>query len=203
MKTPVVKITAVASIESGFSPTGVIADEIDGTHQVVMAKHLTAGEPYQYQEEHRLRVTPLRAIDRYLVHPGDILMTSRGAWNYPVVIETIPRPAIAPASLYIIRPVDSMDPNYLVWAMQQEQFQCQLNEIRVGSGRPMILRTGLEELSIPLPCLATQKKIVALAALMRRERQIRKELSDETERLQSAIGRQITNSLIGGRGNES
>lgn len=203
MNSFIAKIAAIATVEPGFSVNGVIADEIDGTHQVVMAKHLTAGEPYRYLDEHRLRITPSRAIDRYLVGPGDILMMSRGTWNYPVVVENIPQPAIAPATLYIIRPTDSVDPRYLVWAMQQEQFQNQLSEIRAGSGTPMISRAGLVELTVPIPPLAIQQKLAALAALMCRERQICKELSNETDRLQSAIGRQIINSLIGGRENES
>ena len=190
-----VKLSEIAHIESGFSAKGAIGHEPDGTHQVIMGKHLNPGEPYHYESEHELRMSPGRLADKYLLAPDDILFTSRGTSNFPVVLKDFPQPAIAPSTFYVIRTKQTVLPDYLAWAMCQDPFQLQLKDIRVGSGTLMVSRTGLDDLTIPLPPLEMQEKIVRLGELMQRERKLRRDLLDETERLQMALGRKILQSI--------
>lgn len=190
-----VKLSDIAHIEPGFSAKGAIAHDPDGTHQVIMGKHLSPGEPYYYVPEHELRINQGKLADKHLLESGDILFTSRGTSNFPVVLKKFPQPAIAPSTFYVIRTMQDVLPDYLAWVMCQDPFQTQLNDIRAGSGTLMVARNGLEDLTIPLPPLAIQKKIVRLGELMQRERKLRRDMLEETERLQMALGRKILLSM--------
>lgn len=195
MISEIVKISDVARIEPGFSTKGAVVHDPDGTHQVIMGKHLVPGEPYYYEPEHELRISLDRPVDKYLLEPGDILFMSRGVSSYPVVLKEIPQPAIAPATFCAIRTKQGVDPDYLAWVMCQDPFQEQLRNIRTGSGTLMFSKSGLEYLTVPVPPLETQKKIARFSELMQRERKLRRELRVEAERLQMALGRKILLSI--------
>lgn len=195
MTSKIAKISDIARIEPGFSTKGAVDHDPDGTHQVIMGKHLVPGEPYYYVPEHELRISLGRPVDKYLLEPGDILFMSRGGSNFPVVLKEIPQPAIAPATFCVVRAGQGVDPDYLAWVMCQDPFQEQLRNIRVGSGTLMISKNGLQDLTVPVPPIETQKKIGRLSELMQRERKLRRELREETGRLQMALGRKILLSI--------
>ncbi|PLY12641.1 MAG: hypothetical protein C0631_16485 [Sedimenticola sp.] len=196
MPTKILKISEAALVEPGFSTKGAVVDQPEGTHQVIMGKHLTAGEPYHYEDSHRLRIVPHRKVEKYLLNPGDILFTAKGALNNPVILERLPEKTLAPSTFFILKPRKNIDPYYLFWCICQPPFQAQINEIRTQSVSPMVPRKQFDELTIPIPDFETQKKIAHLGKLQQRERELRGELLAETERLQSALGSKIINSLV-------
>ena len=191
-----VRIKDCAEVRSGFSSKGAIVNEPDGILQVITAQHLTRGESYRYREEHKLLIVPPRSIEKYLVKPGDILFMSRGANNYAVLVEEVPQPAIAPLTFYILKPKSNVVPAYLAWCLNQELVRARLNEMRTGAGTPMIPRQEFGEIVIPLPPLATQKRIAILATLQEREKKLLQQLVEETERLHLLSGRLLLAQMI-------
>jgi restriction endonuclease S subunit len=189
------KLSDIATISPGYSIKSAVTHDPEGTHQVIMGKHLCPGEPYYYEPGHELRVNLGQLDDKYLLTPGDILFVSRGFTNFPAVLKKFPQPAVAPGSFYVIRAKQDVMPDYLAWAMCQEPFQHQLKDIRVGSGTLMVNRRGLVDLTVPVPPIEMQHKIVRLGELMQHERNIRQEIQEETDRLHMAIGRNIINSM--------
>ena len=113
-------LSQCAEVASGYSTKGAIEHDPDGTHQVIMAKHLVAGEAYRYVADHELRIVPQGKVDRYLLRPGDLLFMSRGANNYTVLLDTFPQPAIAPSTFYVLRPRQGVDPTYLLWCLDRK-----------------------------------------------------------------------------------
>jgi hypothetical protein len=194
MKVKIATIHYCAEVQSGYSFKGAVADEPGGTLQVITAQHLDKDEPYRYREEHRLRIVPSRSCEKYLVNPGDILFMSRGAANYPVLIEMTP-PAIAPLSFFIIKPRVHVLPQYLAWCLGQEPFKDRLNEIRTGAGTPMIPSSEFKNLTIPLPPLEVQQRIAKLAALQVQEKALFRQLMNESGRLQQLAGKRIFSRL--------
>ncbi len=196
MKATAVKIKDIAEVLPGFSTKGAIKNEPGGTHQVIMARHLTKDKPHKYIEEHHLRITPERNVDKYTLHPGDILFMSRGSKNLAYLLESFPEPAIAPSTFYILKPQEGVVPGYLSWCINQIAIQVQLNELRTGAGAPMIPRQGFMDVWIPLPDLENQKKFAELAALLSEEYSLRKNILEETEKLHTIIGYQALTKLF-------
>lgn len=179
-------------MQPGYSSKGALVHEPEGTLQVITAQHLTKGEPYRYIDDHRLLIRPPKFYDKYLVSPGDLLFMSRGANNYAVLIESVPQPAIAPLTFFIIKPrLDMIISEYLAWCFEQDNVKAQLNELRTGAGTPMIPSSGFRELELYLPELEIQHKVALLAQHQRREKQLLQLLTSETDRLHQLAGRKL------------
>lgn len=196
MKTQIVRIMDCAEVLPGFSTLAALRDDPGGTHQVVMGKHLTQGEPYTYKEEDRLRIIPDRDVSNYVVETGDILYMSRGITTYPVLIESVPEPTAAPSTFFILRPRPNIVSAYLAWCLEQPPTEARLTAMRTGAGTPTIPRKGFMAITIPLPDMATQHRIAELWHLQNRERQLRQQLLNESTRLHRLAGQRIFNELI-------
>ena len=183
-------------VQPGFSVKGAVTHEVDGTHQVIMSKHLTPGEPYRYDEEHELRITPARSVENYRLEPGDILFMSRGIGNYAVLLEDIPNDSIASLTFYILRAKQEIDPRYLAWCINQQPFQAQLSGVRTGAGTPMIPRKMFAEMCIPLPPLEEQQKIARLGNLLGQEQRLLRQLQEATQLRQRLLGALILRGKI-------
>lgn len=195
MKAQLVQIGDCAAVLPGFSTKGALVDEPGGTHQVIMAKHLTKGVPYVYDESHRLRINPDRDMSKYVLEPGDILFMSRGTGSYAVILETLYHPSIAPSTFFVLKPQPHVVPAYLVWCLEQPAIQSSLGQMRTGAGTPMIPRQGFAAIQIPLPEKELQRRIADLWRLQRREARLRQELSEETGRLARQLGQRIFESI--------
>lgn len=199
MKTQIVRIMDCAEVLPGFSTQGALRDEPSGTHQVVMGKHLTQGEPYTYKEEDRLRIVPDRDISKYILEPGDILYMSRGITTYPVLIESVPEPTAAPSTFFILKPRSNVVPAYLVWCLDQPLTESHLAALRTGAGTPTIPRNGFMEITVPFPDIATQHRIANLWRLQKRECHLRRQLLKESTHFHRLAGQCIFNELISER----
>jgi len=186
-----VRIEDCADVRPGFSAKSAIENDPKGTLQVITAQHIAKGEVYRYNKDHSLLIIPPKFYEKYLVTAGDILFMSRGINNHAALIESVPDPTIAPLSFFIMRPRQNVLSEYLVWYLNQDMMKGKLNEIRSGAGTPMISSREFRDLSIPLPPLATQKKIAGLWRLQMHEKQLLQQLANETDRLNQAIGRAL------------
>jgi restriction endonuclease S subunit len=191
MTTEHVRIQDCADVRPGFSAKSAIVNDPEGTLQVIAAQHITKGEPYRYNDEHSLLISPPKFYEKYTVAAGDILFMSRGINNYAVLIEAVPDPAIAPLTFFIIKSKQNVLPEYLAWYLNQEMIKAKLNEIRAGAGTPMIPSSAFREISIPLPPLATQKRIAEIGRLQMLEKQLLQQLTDATDQLHKAIGKKL------------
>ncbi len=188
-KTEIRRLGDVAEILPGYSTGTALVHDPDGTHQVVLSRHLTPGMPYSYRAEHAFRIRPSstgsrksaepqgRNISRYELRRGDVLFMSRGTRNVATVIETVPVRSVAPVSFFIVRlrepdlltRNESPDPAYLTWYLNAPKAQNEIANIRTGAGTPIVQRSAFSDLEVPIPDLAAQRQIGALGESMVRE----------------------------------
>lgn len=187
MSTRNVRIRDCADVHPGFSIKTKVVHESKGTHQVIIAKHLTEGTPYNYQPDQELRITPARPTENYLLNPDDILFMSRGARNVATLLLSFPQPAIAPSTFYVIRCKKNIYPSYLAWIINQEPVQIAIGELRTGAGTPMIPRMEFSEILIPLPPLNIQQKIAEMDNLMRKEQNLLQRLSEKRKKMITSL----------------
>jgi len=191
MKASCQRIADCAEVLPGFALKARAVHEPEGTHQLIMATHLGGSISYQYTQEHLLRVTPKGSADRYLVFPGDVLFISRGSRNLASAIKHVPELSIASATFYILRPKPDLDAKYLAWCLNQMPSQARIAQVRTGAATPIVQRSLLGEIRIPIPPIEQQRKIVKLAELMESELDLRQKLVDKTVRLHRIIGQRL------------
>lgn len=159
-------------IRAGFPFRGAI-DEIDGgpVHAVQM-KDLDPVHGLDWRGVIRTRLGGRRDADWLLA--DDLLFVARGTRFYAACVSEPPGPAVCGPHLFHLRikPGRALMPAFLAWQMNQAPFQRALHRAAEGSSQLSVRRPVLESLPIGLPALADQVRIVALARLARREREL-------------------------------
>jgi hypothetical protein len=206
----------IAEILPGYSTGTSLVHDPNGTHQVVLSKHLIPGLAYSYREEDAFRIRPSSAsgrsspetqwrnISRYELQRGDVLFMSRGTRNLASFIEKLPGRSIAPVSFFIIRfrkpdllsGTDSTDPAYLTWYLNSPRAQNEIANIRTGAGTPIVQRSAFYELEVPIPAVTVQRHIGALSESMVRERLLHHRLTDAVARGHDATSAAIAHQLF-------
>ena len=174
------KLAEIAEISSGVylqaSPVGTIA--------CLQVKDLLNDslESTEYKVEYS------KKLDRYLLKQGDILFASKG-YTYMCKVFDSDIKAIASTTLYSIRlQTENISPEYLCWYFNHPQIVAKIKSEQVGTGTPLIRKQIIENIEVPVPNKATQKQIVELSKLQKRE--------EELVHLINYKRNQITNQLI-------
>ncbi len=213
MNAPMTRIAECAEVLPGYALKVRAEHEPEGTFQIVMAKHLTSyttnrnvGDaeekggpsqrtmsclPYQYAESQELRITPKGNVNKYRIQAGDVLFISRGVRNCAALVQSVPEKTIASGTLYILHPKANIEGSYLAWCLNQAPVQAQISQVRTGAGTPIVQRKVFTDITIPVPPIEEQRRLVELGTLMTREYQLRQQLLEETERLHRILGQQL------------
>jgi len=127
--------------------------------------------------------------EHYLVRGGEVIFRSRGEPNTAVAVsEYLPEPAAVIVPLLIMRPnKERILPEYLAWAINQPDAQRRLGAEAQGTSLRMVPLGVLERLEIAVPDLATQRRIVDINGLAKREGRLLRELAARREQLTSLI----------------
>ncbi|MCR5455328.1 MAG: restriction endonuclease subunit S [Bacteroidales bacterium] len=158
------RLSEVAQVLSGVyvkdSPTGTIA--------CLQVKDLCMTSP----EKSASHVEYTPRLDNYILNKGDLLFAGKGttylcevfAWNFKAVPST---------TLFSIRITsDTITPEYLRWYLNHPKVMAEIKMAQSGSGTPLIHKPTLENLTIVIPDLKTQRIIVEIDKMQQREKQI-------------------------------
>lgn len=128
-------------------------------------------------------------VERYRLVEGDVVFRSRGDWTTAAPItQPIVEPMVAIMPVFIIRPkIAGLDSRYLAWAINQPLSQRTLSEKAQGSGLRMVPKSNLEALEVTVPDYETQLRIVEVASLARRERDLMQTLANQRFSLSVAL----------------
>lgn len=154
-------------------------DDPHGSFRVIQGKDIRADCSLDAEN-----LTPIHLPDEYLLFPhklvrgGDVLLMTRGDYNYAVFIDVKLPPTVTQNSFCALRVIDKarIYPDYLATILNQPALQARLKSMRTGSSIPNITLGALKDLEIPVPPLSFQAEIVNLAQAIRREKAISDQL---------------------------
>lgn len=186
-------LPSVCSILSGYTARGRLEPATIGGVLAIQLRDLPAAG--QVDVSHLTRVQLDDARERHRVYAGDVLFRSRGDRNTAVVVGPVQDTAVAVLPLMVLRPnPDIVAAEYLAWAINLPETQRFFNTVARGTNLRMISREALEKVELDIPDIQTQQKIVAIAALAERERQLSMLLADArrdvTTRVLSELAKQ-------------
>lgn len=139
-------------------------------------------------EKNTLKVDFVPKLSRYLLQKGDILFAGKGT-KYLCQTFNLNIQAVPSTTLYIIRPDrERVLPEYLCWFLNLPQTESIVRATQVGSSMPLIHKSSLEELEIPIPDLSTQFRVLQVAALQQQEQQLLTTIAEKRV--------QVTNQLL-------
>ena len=174
------RVSEIAEVFSGV----YLQAEPYGEVTYLQVKDLLSESP----EKTASKVTLSPKNERYLLEKGDLLFAGKGT-TYLCKVFDLDIPAIASTTLYIIR-LTSKDilPEYLCWYLNQPSVMAMIKAQQVGTGTPLIHKQVVEDFEIPVPDLETQQRIVELAKLQVKEKELYQAIAEKRQL--------ITNQLI-------
>ncbi len=181
------RLSKIAKIQSGYISRGKIEPREDGTHFLLQARDVDS-DRLTYQADSLVCFRPELSRKDWLLKPGDVLFMARGARNYSVLIHEIPDRVLAAACFFIVRvSYNQVLPHYLNWYLNQAPVDHYLGR---HSGRgvhmPVVRRSVLESIDIPVPSLEIQKKIVRIDLLMQKEQELIEKLAEKRKKMVTA-----------------
>ena len=170
------KITEIADIQIGYQFRKKIEPADDGTNRVIQIRDFD--ENHILNKEGLFRVRIDKPIEQYLICKGDVLFLSRGHrnWATPIIDEL--QDTVAVGHFFVIKMRNEiMLPEYLAWYINQSSAQEYLHNIaRRGTHMPLVTLFAFKGLTVEVPDMATQHRIVELSRLMEREKKLLVEL---------------------------
>jgi Restriction endonuclease S subunits len=175
----------LVDIRVGYSFRSKIENEQDGDVRVLQIGDVKSGVEIVPSMLPAVRWTA--TSEAPLLVPGDVVLPSRGDRYEAVLIQTN-EPMVASGQLFVLKP-DShrVTSDYLCWFLNQPQSKSYMLKHRAGSSIPSLSRPALGELSVFVPALQRQKKIIELAQLWRQEQILSQQLLANRQKMLDGI----------------
>jgi type I restriction enzyme, S subunit len=116
-------------------------------------------------------------LSKYQIQENDILISRAGSVGFSTLIGQILFPSVFASYLIRFIPSEAVDPYYVKYFLKSPEYWQQISEVSAGIALANVNAKKLTELSVPLPPLPEQHRIVAkLDSLFARSRRAREEL---------------------------
>lgn len=180
------QLQKIATVHAGYPFRERLQSDPRGNVLVIQMKNVDEGN--RIQEDGVVRVQLGTSIERHLVRPGDIVFRARGNRTSASLVNRDLGRTIVAAPLMIIRAAEKdILPAYLEWVINHPYTQAKLADLGTGTYVQTVGKAALEALELPVPELKWQHKIVELAALMKREQHLWREIGESRKRLVDGI----------------
>lgn len=190
------KISSACAIFPGYLSRKRIDDSTEGSHRLVQLKDFSA-DRQSLDISNLSRFSPDRIPSERNLRTGDVLFLAKGANNFAFCIGDIPDSSMAASYFFVLRLKKNILPDYFAWMLNHQKTLGEIHrQVASGARIPVVRKSVLAELPIPVPPLAIQKTIVELDSLQKQERQLMQELIEEQEKLCASIGLQVATSGI-------
>lgn len=177
----------LVSLQGGYPFRGSIEESAEGSSLAVQMKDVDPDHGVNWLGVTRTSLSGRKQPD--WLKANDVLFVSKGARFYAVCIDEPPSAAVCSPHFFLLQvlPRAELMPGFLAWQINQPPFQRQLQQAAEGSSQLSIRRPVLESLTLSVPSLADQQRIVALADLARQERRTLHQLIHNREQQLQAL----------------
>ena len=184
------KITEIADIQIGYQFRKKIELDDPGTNRVIQIRDFDDNHTLNKDGLSRVRID--KSTEQYLIRRGDVLFLSRGHrnWAAPIIDEL--QDTVAVGHFFVIKMRNEIIlPEYLAWYINQSPAQEYLHNIaRRGTHMPLVTLSAFKGLTVEVPDMTTQHRIVELSRLMEREKKLLAALQEKRLLLLTAISLQ-------------
>lgn len=181
----------VVDVRSGHPFRGSIEESAEGNAMAVQMKDVDSECGVNWTDVIRTTLVGRKQPD--WLKAGDVLFVSKGVRFYAVCIDEPPSPAVCSPHFFHLQVASHVPllPAFLAWQINQSPFQRQVQQAAEGSSQLSIRRPVLESLTLSVPSLADQHRIVTLSELARQERRALYQLIHNREKQIQALAEDL------------
>lgn len=176
-----VTLADVCDVSSGFTARSRLDEAATGVRVLQMRD---VGDDPKIDPSALMTAAIDGPVERYLVGNGDVVFKSKGERSVAAYLgDDFVVPAVAVLPVMILRIKAGVLPEFLVWSINQPEAQRHFDgDARTGTIRA-VPKVSIESLPISIPDLDTQKKIVEVDRLTRKEAELSAQLISLRQRL--------------------
>lgn len=132
---------------------------------------------------------------KFILRDNDVILAAKGSRNFAWAYKEEYGACIPSSAFYIIRMnPDEVLGGYLAYYLNTDKTQYMLKQMVTGSGMPSIPKKEFMELSITVPTIEKQKKIIEVAELLDEDIELTHQLLSSKKILKKGIiNKMITN----------
>lgn len=162
----------LANVAAGYPLRGSAESLEPGEARIIQMRNITPALQVDWASVGQVSL-PTKRSPQWLEN-GDVIFAARGARNYAVCFDNLPPKTVCSPHFFVIRIRDkeTVLPGFLAWQINQKPAQDYFERSATGSYIPNVRRQVLEELSVTIPSLQTQKTIAALSDSLREEKNL-------------------------------
>jgi hypothetical protein len=155
-------IKDLVDVQAGHPFRGSVPLVEAGNAYALQMRDLNPGGHVEWEGLVRTMVDASKAVQ--WLEPGDVVFVARGARNYAVCLDEIPKPTVCSPNFFLLRVKSPLLlPAFLAWQINRAPAQRYLASNAEGSDQLSIRRPILEEMPLAIPSLSQQRLVIALA----------------------------------------
>ena len=172
-------IHQVADIFSGYT-FRTLPPENNAGHIIIAQPRDIDQRTLQLLTENALRADEFSGGAKFMIRSGDILIGSKGKTTPIILIGEIVDKIVASSTFIVVRAFSNMiSPDYLAWYLQLPVVQSFLNSSKSGSTVLNLPIKAVQDCSVDLPSLPTQRAIGKLYASLLQKNKKQLELMEK------------------------
>jgi restriction endonuclease S subunit len=177
----------IAEIQMGYSFREGLEFSSRGNLSVIQMKDLTDDNRVDCRGLSRVNLDKIP--EQHFVRKGDLVFRSRGLYASTAILDESPGDAVIAAPLYRIRIAkpEKVIPEYVNWYFTRSESLRYFQKNAEGTHSKKLNKQVLENMTIKLPDLKTQRKIVELFSMYGKEKELLTVLIKKREKLISKI----------------
>lgn len=180
----------VADVLPGHPFRGSIAEIPDGNARALQMRDIGSDGQVNWNGMVQTQLESRREPD--WLQAGDIVFAARGQKNYAVCLSEVPFSAVCSQYFFLLRcRGEALLPDFLAWQINSLPCQRYFASSAEGTDQLSIRRPVLEALSIAVPSLADQLRIVELERCAKAERSALENLIQNRQRQLDALALQL------------
>lgn len=178
----------IADIRSGYTFRGKAKEQPGSGIRMLQIKDVR--ESTVIQTESLLEIEWPGRSNMPTIEKHEIAIVARGTANNAALMES--NATVVPSNQLLVLSVKSnaIVPEYLCWWLNRPSTQAVLTGQHAGTSIPSLSKKALSELSIPVPDIAMQRKILNLSHLQAQEKELYERLLKNREMMLEGLFQQ-------------
>lgn len=193
------KLKDIAEVRTGYQFRGRVSASNEANVSVIQIKDVD-----EHLIVHTSDLVPVK-IDNpepYLVSQGDVLFLSRGHRQYATIVTDSVQGTIATGYFFIVRPkTNVIRSSFLAWTINQPEFQEAMRPFVRGSHIPLVSKVDFQDVTIQVPPLNVQDRIMTFQALFEREKQLSAAIQEKRQQLVQLVSHKLITGQLTVQGN--
>jgi restriction endonuclease S subunit len=177
----ILKLHEITDIKTGITFRNRLLDNLEGEVEVIQMKDVDIEGNIS---ENLVHISADLVKPKHLLQAGQIILLAKGKYTSACLIKESDKKLVISSAFFSlkVKPGQKLLPEFLQWYLNQPEARSYFKSFASGTSMFTLPMSVLKNLSVPLPDLSMQEKVVRMVHLRNQEKALVLQLEDEKEK---------------------